>query len=257
MVLVAPVPHPSDLPSHAQGYQPPADVEHDVNAITQQWLSTFSKAASTGDGDLFQSLFVKNGYWRDILAFTNDYRSIRTVNIAKAASVCTACGWYHIRILTTQARFPVVKPRNITIGPAAPGFESPFPDITFLSIQFRFETNLGKAFGLTRLVWDVDAWRSFTCFTLLEEIHDHQRKIGENRPRGSHNDKISYDEKREEEQKFTNSSPDVLISKCFDWVQRMMLTILSWWGPQRFGNGRSAQVNGHQCSGCRYAKAGR
>lgn len=92
MVLVAPVPHPSDLPSHAQGYKPPADVEHDVNAITQQWLSTFNKAASTGDGDLFQSLFVKNGYWRDILAFTNDYRSIRTVNIAKAASVCSSLG---------------------------------------------------------------------------------------------------------------------------------------------------------------------
>ena len=107
----------------------------------------------------------------------------------------------------------MVKPRNITLGPAAPAFESPFPDITFLSIQFRFETNLGKAFGLTRLVWDVDAWRSFTCFTLLEEIHEHQRKIGENRPRGSHNDKVSYDEKRQEEIEYVNRSPDVLISK--------------------------------------------
>lgn len=87
MVLEAPVPHPSDLPSHAQGYLPPAGVEHDVNAIAQQWMSSFAKVAQTGDGALFQSLFVKNGYWRDILAFTNDYRSIRTVNIAKAASV--------------------------------------------------------------------------------------------------------------------------------------------------------------------------
>jgi hypothetical protein len=113
----------------------------------------------------------------------------------------------------SQARFPVVKPRNITLGPAAPAFESPFPDITFLSIQFRFETNLGKAFGLTRLVWDVDAWRSFTCFTLLEEIHEHQRKIGENRPRGSHNDKVSYDEKRQDEIEYVNRSPDVLISE--------------------------------------------
>jgi hypothetical protein len=87
MVFEAPVPHPADLPSHSQGYQPPSDVNHDVDAIAQEWLSTFSKAAATGDGRLFQSLFVKNGYWRDILAFTNDYRSIRTVNVAKAASV--------------------------------------------------------------------------------------------------------------------------------------------------------------------------
>jgi len=112
-----------------------------------------------------------------------------------------------------EARFPIVKPRNITLGPAAPAFESPFPDITFLSIQFRFETNLGKAFGLTRLVWDVDTWRSFTCFTLLEEIHEHQRNIGENRPRGSHNDKVSYDEKRQDEIDYVNRSPDVLISE--------------------------------------------
>lgn len=82
---------------------------------------------------------------------------------------------------------------------------------------------MGKAFGLTRLVWDVDAWRSFTCFTLLEEIHDHERRIAENRPRGSHNDKISYDEKRQEEQKYTNSSPDVLISEysSLEWTSAL------------------------------------
>jgi hypothetical protein len=216
MAIEAPVPHPADLPSHAQGYQPPSDVNHDINAIAQQWLSTFSKAASTGDGALFQSLFVKNGYWRDILAFTNDYRSIRTVNVAKAASVSSIRFFEHTRTRTSadrQARFPVVKPRNITLGDVAPAFESPFPDITFLSIQFRFETNLGKAFGLTRLVWDQDAWRSFTVFTLLEEIHDHERRVAENRPRGSHNDKVSYDEKRQDEIEYVDRSPDVLISE--------------------------------------------
>jgi hypothetical protein len=121
-------------------------------------------------------------------------------------------------LLRYQARFPVVKPKNITLGPAAPAFESPFPDITFLSIQFRFETNLGKAFGLTRLVWDVDTWRSFTCFTLLQEIHEHERRIAENRPRGSHNDKVSYDEKRQEEVEYVDRSPDVLISELIVYL---------------------------------------
>jgi hypothetical protein len=90
MVFVAPVPHPADLPSHTRGFQPPANVRHDVEAIAENWLSKFSQAATSGDGELFQSLFVKNGYWRDILAFTNDYRSIRTVNIAKAAAVSSS-----------------------------------------------------------------------------------------------------------------------------------------------------------------------
>jgi hypothetical protein len=42
---------------------------------------------ATGDGELVASTFAEDGYWRDILAFTNDYRSIRTPNVAKAAQV--------------------------------------------------------------------------------------------------------------------------------------------------------------------------
>lgn len=60
--------------------------------IAQHWLSQVEIASVTNDGDLFASLFVKNGFWRDILAFTNDYRSIRSGNIAKAAKVSKFAG---------------------------------------------------------------------------------------------------------------------------------------------------------------------
>jgi hypothetical protein len=80
---------PPDLPSHERGFKPSENVEHQVHSIAQHWLSTFERAATTGDGELFASLFAYDGYWRDILAFTNDYRSIRTVNVANAANVCT------------------------------------------------------------------------------------------------------------------------------------------------------------------------
>lgn len=78
---------PSDLPSHADGFKPDDTVEHQTIAIAQHWLSTFEHAALNGDGDAFAKLFAKNGFWRDVIAFTNDYRSIRTANIAKAANV--------------------------------------------------------------------------------------------------------------------------------------------------------------------------
>jgi hypothetical protein len=78
---------PSDLPSHAEGFKPDDSVEHQVLAIAQHFLSQFEHAAQNHDGELFASLFAKNGFWRDIIAFTNDYRSIRTANIAKAANV--------------------------------------------------------------------------------------------------------------------------------------------------------------------------
>lgn len=81
-------PAPPDLPSHSQGFEPAQDVNHQVQSIAQHWLSRFEIAAVTHDGDLFASLFLKDGFWRDIIAFTNDYRSIRTANIANAANVC-------------------------------------------------------------------------------------------------------------------------------------------------------------------------
>jgi hypothetical protein len=108
-------PVPEELPCHATGFKPTEDVDHQIQSIAQHWLSRFELAASTNDGDLFASLFVEEGFWRDIIgklalvvrllarssdslvlillprfpltAFTNDYRSIRTGNISAAAKV--------------------------------------------------------------------------------------------------------------------------------------------------------------------------
>jgi hypothetical protein len=49
--------------------------------------------------------------------------------------------------------------------------------------------------------------------TLLEGIHGHAARVGADRARGSHNDKMSYDARREQECEFINRDPEVLISK--------------------------------------------
>jgi hypothetical protein len=81
------MPLPDGLPCDKQGFKPQADVEHQVQTIAQHWLTRFEVAATQNDARLFASLFVENGFWRDIIAFTNDYRSIRTGNIEEAAKV--------------------------------------------------------------------------------------------------------------------------------------------------------------------------
>jgi hypothetical protein len=99
--------------------------------------------------------------------------------------------------------------------------EHPFPDVTFLGIHFDFETKIGPASGIARLVYEDDKWKAFTVFTLLEGIAGHPQRVGSHRARGSHNDKLSYDERRSEEGEFTDSSPDVLIGKrCRDQWSR-------------------------------------
>lgn len=191
------MPLPSDLPSHSTGFLPHTDVDHQVHSIAQWWLSQFAKAAGDSDGQLFASLFIEDGFWRDVLAFTSDLRSIRTANIAKAA----------------DAVFPRTEATGFVFASVAPAIEHPYPDITFLTIHFDFQTQLGPAYGIARLVWDTDAWRAYTVFTMLEGIHGHAQKIGHNRQRGRHNDPLSYDERRAVEVEFKDSQPDVLIGE--------------------------------------------
>ncbi|GFZ51133.1 hypothetical protein JCM24511_08891 [Saitozyma sp. JCM 24511] len=197
---------PSDLPSHERGFKPDDNVEHKVHSIAQHWLSTFERATATGDGELFASTFAQDGYWRDILAFTNDYRSIRTPNVAKAAQF-----YPRPSLIRQQAIFPKVGARDFVFGLKEPHLEHPFPDVSFLTVYFEFATNIGPASGIARLVYEDVAWKAFTVFTLLEGVQDHPQRVGAHRARGTHNDKLSYDERRDEEGEFLDSDPEVLI----------------------------------------------
>jgi hypothetical protein len=112
-----------------------------------------------------------------------------------------------------QVRFPVVKASDFTFANKQPVIEHPFPDVTFLSIHFDFNTATGPAYGVAALVWEDQSWKAFTVFTLLEGIHGQPQKVGSTRKRGTHNDELSYDDRRAEEREFTDGSPDVLISE--------------------------------------------
>jgi hypothetical protein len=60
-------PIPEELPCHSTGFKPTDDVDHQIQSIAQHWLSQFELATVTNNGDLFASLFVQEGFWRDII----------------------------------------------------------------------------------------------------------------------------------------------------------------------------------------------
>ncbi|KAL8284307.1 hypothetical protein RQP46_005056 [Phenoliferia psychrophenolica] len=187
---------PTTLPTHELlGFAPTADLAHEVESIAQTWLTSFAVASAKGDGAGFAKLFAEDGFWRDILAFTNDYRTIRTPKIAKAAS----------------DRFPIVKAKDFVFAVTKPAIGHPFPDVSFLSVHFEFSTAVGPAYGIANLIREKGQWVAYTCFTLLEGVHDNPAKVGPNRSHGTHNDKVSYDTRLEQEAEFTSADPEVLI----------------------------------------------
>jgi hypothetical protein len=106
-----------------------------------------------------------------------------------------------------------VKASNFVFASTQPAISQPFPDVTFIDLHFDFQTCLGPSYGVAHLAFEKDEWKAYTCFTLLEGIHNHPQKVGAHRARGSHNDKLSYDEKRAQENDFRDSNPEVLISQ--------------------------------------------
>lgn len=80
--MVTEVAAPS-LPTNDK-YPAPKDV--DVGKTSQDFLKQLEDAAG-GDGNKFASLFIQDGYWRDVLAFTRDFRTIDSANLAEVASV--------------------------------------------------------------------------------------------------------------------------------------------------------------------------
>src|ERR1700724_3845654 len=138
------------------------------------WLVRFERALAAPDDALLASLFVADGYWRDLLALT-----WRTQTVADASAIARA-----LRPAAAHAR-PVgfaldpdrAAPRRVTRA----GTEA-------IEAIFRFETAQGRGSGVLRLVREGagdSGLKAWTLLTALEEIKGHAEQLGRSRPSGS------------------------------------------------------------------------
>ncbi|GAA5893548.1 hypothetical protein JCM6882_007848 [Rhodosporidiobolus microsporus] len=174
-------------------------------------LELYNLATTARDARSFSALFLQGGggWWRDIIAFTNDFRTIRTPHIEQAA----------------RDRLPLVQPTAARLRPSQPPrFVQPLveePRYWFFEVPFDFSTATGPAYGLVRLVptaataeealQDATSWRILTLFTLLEGVHGHPELVGEQRRRGEHNTSQPWHEERASFSQFEGHDPDVVI----------------------------------------------
>lgn len=99
------------------------------------------------------------------------------------------------------------------MGGEDPVLETPFPDFSWIRVHFDFDTALGHASGLLRLVYNerLGAWKIYTLYTSLDDIHGFPQRLGQHRILGRHNDHLTYAQRRAEESEFTDADPDVLV----------------------------------------------
>ncbi|EGO01158.1 hypothetical protein SERLA73DRAFT_87605 [Serpula lacrymans var. lacrymans S7.3] len=141
----------------------------DVSAadIGKAWFSEFSKAILSNDTALASDLFLDGGFWKDILAFTWDFRTFH--------------GKPKIKHLL-DVRLGEIGVSALTLSEEpfrAPALQRPYPDLALLRLCFDFTTKYGKASAVLNLVpLPGLIWKAYTLFTCLDSLHDFPEQVG-------------------------------------------------------------------------------
>ncbi|GAA4670942.1 NAD(P)-binding domain-containing protein [Gordonia humi] len=147
------------------------------------WLAEFNEALASGDPQAVAALFVEDSYWRDLVSFTWNLKTVE--------------GREQIIDMLT-ARLAETKPRGFVAD------EEPTDADGVAEAFITFETETGRGFGQLRIRTDDDGVdRAWTLLTTLQELKGHEESQGFSRPlgatHGSDPGAKSWAERREEE----------------------------------------------------------
>jgi putative flavoprotein involved in K+ transport len=155
-------------------------LEATPNGRMETFLGRFGEALATGDIDAAVGMFATECYWRDLIAFT---WNIRTLD-----------GRDEIRDML-QACLARVQPRDWHVA----GGETVTETGDTAEAWISFETEVARGYGLIRL----KDGRIWTLLTTMVELKGHEERAGFTRPLGAkhgfHPGAKSWQEEREEE----------------------------------------------------------
>ncbi|WP_026918181.1 NAD(P)-binding domain-containing protein [Gordonia shandongensis] len=148
------------------------------------WLARFTDALASGDPAAVAALFVDDSYWRDLVAFTWNLKTVQ--------------GREEIVAMLAERQVPT----------GASGFvrtEDATDADGVLEAFIAFETEVGRGDGHLRIREDDDGVdRAWTFLTTLQELKGHEEPSGFTRPlgavHGSDPDRRSWAERREDEE---------------------------------------------------------
>ena len=137
-----------------------AATETDAATAVANWLSSFEEALTSGDAEAAGNLFLATGFWRDLVAFT---WNIKTVEGPEGVKDLVA---------STAGR---VKPSGFRTT------EEPTEADGVTDAWIAFETEVGRGSGHLRLK-EGKAW---TLLTTLDELKGHEEPKRDGRPMGA------------------------------------------------------------------------
>ncbi|WP_231610424.1 NAD(P)/FAD-dependent oxidoreductase [Rhodococcus sp. CX] len=175
--------------------------EPDLSVVAQQWLDALGRTLREGDADSYTAVFAADAWWRDLLAFSGDLRSLHAVD-AIGPMIATA-GTLEVTGLELDSQIP-------------PTLLSGDSDQPVVQILFGLTTRLGQVRAVARLTPREDgAWRATALLTELDALKGHEPASGRRRPTGTpapdERAPEHWGAKRARELEFDGIEPDVLV----------------------------------------------
>ena len=205
-----PQPHDISLPRFAKVEAAlPSKTSETPHSIASKWLTSFSNILSSGDTSKLSTAIHDEGWWRDHLALTWDFRTSH--GLPKITSFLTP----------TISKANLHNLQLVETGKFAPHKEEPMPDLEWIEFMFTFSNYVGNGKGMIRLACcpNTATWKAHMIYTALQTLTDYPEAIGERRPHGGTASLIgkggviegNWLERRERQIEFLDEEPAVLI----------------------------------------------
>lgn len=172
-----------------------------AHAIVNAWIAEFDKVLSEPQGIDLSTVFRQDGWIRDLLGLSWDFRTINGLEKITA----------YFKENMPRTRLGGIRPCEK--GAFQPSFKDLTPTVHWVESMFDFETNVGRGKGMVRLALEPDdTWKAFMInFTLLE-MKGFEASVGLNRPTGYVDPKGgNWKERRERQREFLDEDPAVLV----------------------------------------------
>ncbi|KAH7362688.1 hypothetical protein B0T11DRAFT_224784 [Plectosphaerella cucumerina] len=156
---------------------PPAS-SPDASQVAKSLLETFNKAITSADFPAVARLFVEDGYWRDHLALSWEFRTVQSPGKITEflEGAATSKDGLRLTKLSVDESTTVRAPRFAPID--AEG------SVSGIQLFIQVETRLGSGLGLARLALHHGEWKIFTLYTRLDELRGFESPLGSRRPKG-------------------------------------------------------------------------
>jgi len=128
------------------------------------WLARFESALKARDIEAAAAMFATESYWRDLVSFTWNLKTVEGPRGVADMLGDTLDG-------TDPSGFATEEPPDEADG--------------VTTAWILFETGVGRARGLLRLIEEDGEDKAFTLLTALYELKGHEEPRGTHRPRGA------------------------------------------------------------------------